>query len=458
MPMIGRTNELNALENEYMKVSSMVVIAGRRGMGKTRLVSEFASGKNTLYFLATPVNEHVLLSELNAAVNRFCGLNEPASSWIGVLGRFASHYDNKKILIMDGFHNTASFGTKFLEELRGIWDDILSQRNVTLILVGSVIPYMRSFTEDGDSPLYGAVSASITLGPLPFQDTVGDKDYQDAVAMYSIHGGVPAIYDHLNGSSEKEAFSRMFDPGSGRFDYPVRTLEGEVKETPVYLSILRAVAEGRNRITQISEYVGIAPTTLNAYLRKLLDNGTLTRSVPSTEYIPERSKSGIYSLSDYNTLFWLRFVHPYMSSLSVGDTGTAVNALEQGFHAHAREAFAEICRGMVQSLVGEIGFLPVLSGRYWNRDTDIDIVAINPAKRRALVAGCLFLKDRKVSRNDLNDLLRKAEKVPELRGYVVKLGLFSVTGFEDDLVAERNLLLVDSGKVIPWRISDPLRR
>ncbi|MBQ3736344.1 MAG: ATP-binding protein, partial [Candidatus Methanomethylophilaceae archaeon] len=172
MPMTGRTNELNALENEYMKESSMVVVTGRRGMGKTRLVSEFASGKNSLYFLATPVNEHVLLSELNAAVNRFCGLNEPASSWIGVLGRFASHYDNKKILIIDGFHNTASFGTKFLEGLRGIWDDILSQRNVTLILVGSLLPYMRSFTEDSDSPLYGAVSASLTLGPLPFRDTV----------------------------------------------------------------------------------------------------------------------------------------------------------------------------------------------------------------------------------------------------------------------------------------------
>ena len=71
MPMTGRTNELNALENEYMKESSMVVVTGRRGMGKTRLVSEFASGKNSLYFLATPVNEHVLLSELNAAVNRF---------------------------------------------------------------------------------------------------------------------------------------------------------------------------------------------------------------------------------------------------------------------------------------------------------------------------------------------------------------------------------------------------
>ena len=448
MPMIGRTNELNVLENEYMKESSVVVITGRRGMGKTRLISEFTSGKNALYFLATPVNEHVLLSELNAAVNRFCGLNEPASSWIGVLGRFASHYDNKKILIMDGFHNTASFGNRFLEELRGIWDDILSQRNITLVLVGSVLPYMRSFTEDSDSPLYGAVSSCITLGPLGFQETAGDLDYRDAVAMYSIHGGVPAIMDRIKGMTPEEAFKSMLDVGSCGFDYPIRTLEGEVKETSVYLSILRAIAEGRNRITLISEYVGIAPTTLNAYLRRLLDNGALTRSVPSTEYLPERSKSGLYSVSDYNTLFWLRFVHPNISALSMGETGTARNALEHGFGDHAREVFGEICRGMVQSLAGEIGFLPVLSGRYWNRDTDIDIIAMNPAKRRALVAGCLFMRDRKITRSDLNELLRKAEKVPELRGYVVKLGLFSVSGFEDDLLAERNLLMVDGGKVI----------
>ena len=74
---------------------------------------------------------------------------------------------------------------------------------------------------------------------------------------------------------------------------------------------------------------------------------------------------------------------------------------------------------MIQSLTAEIGFLPVLFGRYWNRETDIDVIALNPAKRKALVAGCMFLKDRKVSRDDLNELLHRAEKVPELRGFIV---------------------------------------
>ena len=447
-PMMGRKTELSILENEYQKDSSIVVVTGRRGMGKTRLVREFASDKNALYFLATPVNEHMMMSELNNAVNRFYGLNVKTGSWGETLVRFASYTDNKKILIFDGFQNTSSFGISFLKILREVWDELLSGMNITLILVSSVISQVVPFTEDDDNPLHDAVSRSVVLGPLEFDEIEWDTDYRTAIEMYSVHGGVPGIMNAVAGMDKEKAIGTMMSPDSVCFEDPIRTLENEVRDVPTYLSVMRAIADGNRRITQISESVGVAPTTLNAYLRKLLDNGTLIRTVPSTEYLPERSKSGMYSISDYHTLFWLRFVHPNVSELSMNDRRTADAAIEKGFADHAAEVFADICRKMVQSLTEGIGFVPVLSGRYWNRDTDMDIVAINPAKRRALVAGCFFLNDRKVSRDDLNGLLREARKIPELKGFIVKLGLFSVTGFEDDLMAEKNLLLVDCGKVV----------
>ncbi len=457
LPMMGRGNELSILENEYQKASAMIAVSGRKGMGKTRLVREFASDKNSLYFLATPVNEHMMLSDLNDAVNRFYGLNVKTGSWGETLVRFASYTDNKKILIIDGFQNTAALGTGFLREIREVWDELLSGMNITLILVSSVVSQAASFADDENNPLHGAVSRSLVLGPLEFKDIPWDTDYRTAIEMYSIHGGVPGIMSAAEGMDEDRTLSIILSPDSVCSDGPVRALENEVRDVPTYLSIMRAIANGNRRITQISEAVGVAPTTLNAYLRKLLDNGAVVRTVPSTEYLPERSKSGIYSIADYSTLFWLRFIQPNVSELTLQDRRTADAALERGFPLHAAEVFADICRGMIQSLSEAIGFVPILSGRYWNRDTDVDIVAINPAKRRALVAGCFFLKDRKVSRDELNGLVREARKIPELRGSIVKLGLFSVTGFEDDLLAERNLLLVDCGEVVSQPVNDRLQ-
>ncbi len=448
LPFIGRHTEMSILENEYLGNSSFVVVSGRKGMGKTRLVREFASGKNALYFLATPMNEHMLLSEFSAAVDRFNRQSSPVDSWRGAMERFARHTDNKKILVIDGFHNMSSFGKAFLEELRMIWDDVLSGSSVMLILVSSVISYTSPFSADTDSPLYGAVSREMTVGPLPFGEVKGDGDYVDSVRMYSVHGGVPYCMSCIGDvAAFEDAVHAVTDPDSPLFGMTLEELATETKEPSVYLSIMKAIADGRTRITQISETVGIAPTTLNAYLKKLLDNGVVERSVPATEYLPERSKSGTYSISDARTLFWLRFILPHVSELAVGDDRGVRSDIENGMLAHCQEIFARICRNMVQPLTGEIGFLPVLFGRYWNRETDIDVIALNPAKRRVLVAGCQFLDGRKVNRDDLNGLLHRAEKVPEFRGYIVKLGMFSVTGFEEDLLAEPNLLLVDGGMV-----------
>ena len=449
MPFVGRQSELSILENEYQKNSSLVVIAGRKGMGKTRLIKEFIKDKNAMYFTATPVNERMLLRSFNDSVNAFHRQNAPVDSWTGAMERYAGHTDNKKILIMDGFQDTSSLGKGFLEMLRDAWDSVLSKRNVMLIISSSVISFVSDFSKDPDNPMYGTVSREMILGPLPFEETVGDREYPEAMRMYSIHGGIPYCMSVIGtDSSEADAINKCLDPDSPLFDFTLRTMEGEVKGPSVYLSIMKAIAEGCTRITQISESVGMPPTTLNAYLKRLSDNGAIERSVPATEYLPERSKSGTYSISDAHTLFWLRFVLPHMSDLSVGNVNAARTALDAGFRDHVDSVFSGICRGMIQSLTAEIGFLPVLFGRYWNRETDIDVIALNPAKRKALVAGCMFLKDRKVSRDDLNELLHRAEKVPELRGYIVKLGMFSVSGFEDDLLAERNLLLVDCGRPI----------
>ncbi|MDO8726649.1 MAG: ATP-binding protein [Candidatus Methanoperedens sp.] len=49
---IDRGRELNFLEGLHYKKSGLVVIYGRRRVGKTELIKQFITGKNHLYYLA----------------------------------------------------------------------------------------------------------------------------------------------------------------------------------------------------------------------------------------------------------------------------------------------------------------------------------------------------------------------------------------------------------------------
>ena len=55
---IDRVNELSALQREYDRQgSSLVIIYGRRRVGKTSLISEFIKNKRALFFLASEESE-----------------------------------------------------------------------------------------------------------------------------------------------------------------------------------------------------------------------------------------------------------------------------------------------------------------------------------------------------------------------------------------------------------------
>ena len=437
------------LEKEFAEGAGVITIAGRSGVGKTRLLREFSRNRNVLYFTASPLNDRMLLGEFDRAVSAYCGKRPGNRSWYDAFDTFASHSDNLRILILDDFQNlTASGG--FLSELRDSWDNLLSAGNVLLILCGSVLSSMESMGSDPDNPMFGTVRRSMVLEPLGFGDIPGD--FTESLISYSMHGGIPGVMSQLSDVTDPdEMFSILSDPDSPTFHRVTDALSSEVKGVPIYLSIMKAIANGMNRITQISEAVGMPPTTLNAYLRKLLDNGAVRRTVPATDYFPEKSKSGNYSIADSNTLFWLRFVLPHLSDIMMREFRVArKDFLDNHMEVLVRPAYRDVCIERLQSYTEDIGFMPIVYGRYWNKDMDMDIIALNPAKKRAMVARC-YCRGSKVGRIDLNALIRAAGRINELRGYIVKLGMFSTDGFEDDLMAEQNLLLVHGDRVVGRR-------
>ena len=448
MDFIGRAHELHILNKEHGKKNSFVLITGRRRVGKTRLIKEFISGKSALYFLATEQNEKLMLNDFSDAVSKYSGkVQGEYRNWRDAFSAFIGSKTGKKILIIDEFQNMVKLNKAFISIFQEIWDRSLSSEKLMLIVCGSHISVMESLDKDGGSPLYGRFTRHITLQPLSFKEIYGGRDYIEAVERYAVLGGVPRYMELFDDIPLRENIeTNVMDPSSTMFDDPLILLGHEVKEPASYASIIKAIAAGNRKISSISSALQIPATTLNPYLKRLIEIRMVRRTVPVTENDPEKSKFGLYSISDMYASFWFRFVYPYYSELSFGNTKWAMSEFDRHFaEDHVSFVFESICRDSVSGLEDLIGFVPTKIGSYWKKDMEIDVMALNVQEKKAFVAECKYHKNKPVSYHILNELRGKCASIAELEDYTIIFGLFSVSGFDSRLMSEKDVVLIDKG-------------
>lgn len=451
MDFIGRERELGLLEREYRRRSSLVMITGRRRVGKTAVIKRFIEGRDAMYFLATNQNERTMLNDFSEALSRHKGRTYGMfRNWEEALTAFADDDSGKLLLVIDEFQYLFSQNQSFLSVMQRAWDETLSKKDLMMIVCGSHRSVMEGMDKDEGSPMYGRFSRHIIMNPLEFSSVCDPDDFIGSVERYSVLGGVPRYMELFDdGPLRDNVLNNVMDPSAMMFDDPEVLLADEVGGSFGYMSIVKAVAMGNRRLRDISSAVQVDSSTLSPYLRKLTDTGVLTRSVPVTEKDPERSKMGLYSVSDRFTAFWFRFVYPFRSELSLGNTEWAIAMFDRHFvESHVSFVFESVCRSMVRDMTDEIGFVPIRVGSYWGGNVEIDIVAVNEDEKRLFVGECKYHKNTPVCNHVLNELRGKVANVRDFDRFDVVYGLFSVSGFDDRLMSNPDVVLVDSGRVL----------
>ena len=163
---VNREKEKAFLEAEFQKDSaSFVVIYGRRRIGKTSLIKEFIKDKNALFFLATEESEAENRNAFKAKVAEYIGNPLLAQAQIDSWEELFSYIINddahsRKLIIMDEFQYIGKANRAFVSVLQKIWDTMLADKNIMLILCGSLVNMMYSQTLSYDSPLYGRIIRS----------------------------------------------------------------------------------------------------------------------------------------------------------------------------------------------------------------------------------------------------------------------------------------------------------
>lgn len=460
---VDRANDFETLEEQFaVRDASLVVIYGRRRIGKTALIAEFLKTHRGLYFLATEESEEQNRAAFQRQVAEFTGndllAQTPVDNW-DILFDYLTRSDERLVVALDEFQYLGRANPAFPSVFQRIWDTMLAKRNVMVILCGSLISLMESQVLSYGSPLYGRRTAQIRMKQIPFR--FYDEFYphkvqrRNLIEFYSVTGGVPKYIESLKAAPDVFAAiaKSVLNSNSYLYDEPNFLLSKEVGEVGTYFSIMRAIAAGNRKSGEIAAALNVRQTSLSKYLKVLERLDVLERMVPVTELNPEKSKKGLYRIKDNYLRFWFRFVFPNMGLLETGHSGEVLGGIKRNFvDGHVSYVYEAVCRDQLWDLgaEGALPFVPSRVGAWWGaRDVEIDVVALDDEGSRVLFGECKFW-EKPVGASVLRHLEEQATRAladVAFRPYGEPpvFALFSISGFTDELrvqAAEREDVLL----------------
>ncbi|MFQ6016282.1 MAG: ATP-binding protein [Anaerolineae bacterium] len=460
---VNRETELAFLEGRYRSSQAeLVVLYGRRRVGKTDLLHQFCQDKPHVFFVADLGTAETNLVQFSRAVSQHVhgdpeveGVYRDWDQGLARLARLAQ--DERFVAVFDEFTYLVSTQLGITSTLQRVWDETLRRTQIMLILCGSYVGMMMQHVLDYRAPLYGRRTGDWYLQPFAFQEATSLLAWlprEDQLRAYAVLGGMPAYLVALNphwGLLENIEH-RVLQRGTFLHNEPRLLLQSELRDPTNYFSVLEAIASGATRPSEIAQRAGLPLSALTYYLNNLRDLGLVERAVPATEPRPERSRRAFYHLADGFFRFWFRYVLPNRSLLERGQTEPVVRKVATELDTYTGPVFEDVCREQVWRLseTGQLPFTVRRVGGWWSRTAEVDLCAVGDED--ILLGECKWWAGP-VGLNVLDGLRARAGEVARATGHLrPHLSLFARNGFtpEVEAVARTEGVLLFDFRRWPW--------
>ncbi len=380
IPFINRKKELESIRREINKDSfSLIVVYGRRRIGKTRLIHEaLKKYEHKIFFTAAHLSYPLLSKEFSSLVGRLYGLYVPSEDIISALETLVSR-NEKWIVVIDEFQYLVDADPSFTSRLQRSIDNVLSMSQLKLVLSGSAVSFFQKEFLAYKSPLYGRRTRCYRLPPLSFGEAVGfmkKMNVFDMVRTYSVLGGTPAylVYS-LDKKNLHEVLMDYFDEGSPLLDEALGLLKQEVREPRLYASIMKAVAEGYNKPAEIAGYIGVDARTLYIYTEVLKEMDILETITPLG-----RKRGSIIKFKDPFFNFYFRYTITLSSLIEHGEKELLIDSIMKGIDEYTAQVFEDIVKQLIPELYRELSLdhRPLEKGKWWHKKLEIDLITREP--------------------------------------------------------------------------------
>lgn len=460
MKFINREKELKSLEELWnSQEAQLIIIYGRRRVGKTELIKQFIKDKPHIYLLAQQISEQENLKMFGRLVGEHFDdliLKEKGfDSWQIFFDYLKKNLKKKLILAIDEFPYLAEANKGISSIFQAGWDESLKKLPVFLILCGSSIAMMERETLAARAPLYGRRTGQIFLKPMDFFEAsqfFPNLTFEEKLCYYSLFGGNPGYLSQVDPKLPFEdnlnkLVLRPFSPLYSEIEFLLRE---ELREPRIYLAILKAIALNRSRISEIVNETGLDKSSLHKYLFVLEDLQVINKDYPVTESDPLKSKKGLYRLQDQYFKFWFRYVLPNRSNIEEGKVEEVSSLIRSELNQLLAENYEIVARETLRKFESNL-FKFDRVGKWWDRNEEIDVAAVNE-KEGKIVLGEAKWSNKPIGTNILDELRRKANLIGWKRGQREEYYcLFSKTGFTEAMVAlarKEKILLFQEDRIL----------
>jgi uncharacterized protein len=389
---IGRAPELDALASAYRsKEGQLVLLYGRRRVGKTYLLQRFSKGRRTVFYQATRQAEAIELGQFTAEVAKQFG-DFPRGyvfpTWQAALEFVGDKARERRIaVILDEFPYLCESTNGLPSVIQRWWDQHGRTSRVMLVLCGSAQNFMTEL-EAGAAPLHQRFTKRIALGPLTYREAgefVPELSPADRAVVYGVLGGTPLYLKEWNQRhSRRQNLLRLFgDPAGLLVDSARLVLHTDLGDSNASYRALSAVANGATKRNDILQKARI---TNERVLTTLEELRLVSRKIPITEGAD--SRRGIYAVTDPYFRFWFRYIQPNLATV---DRGFGEQLVDQiilpGISDHMGSVFEDMARTFAAGLVAKRELTALDIGSWWSTDGQHEIDIVGMGRREPTFIG-----------------------------------------------------------------------
>lgn len=323
----GRRQELKKLNDLWGKrSSSMVVVRGRRRIGKSTLIEEFGKGQSFFEFAGIPPVSGVTAETQRVAfakqLLKYFDEVPKLNDWWECFRILAKRTRKRRtIILLDEISWMASNDPEFLGIIKTIWDTEWKKNpELILILCGSISSWIDKNILSSTG-FVGRISLTLTLDELPLHDCdqfFGKKRHlissYEKFKLLAVMGGIPRYLEEIRTSSPAEENIRAlcFSPEGilfCEFDKIFSDLFNG--RSALYKQIVMSLAEGSKDRVFIANQVGLqVGGNISDYLDDLVEAGFITHHPTWKIENAKRSNLAVYRLSDNYLRFYLKYILP----------------------------------------------------------------------------------------------------------------------------------------------------
>ncbi len=407
MLFLDRSEELARL-NRLMsrRGGDLAVVHGRRRLGKTRLLLEWAAKHDGLYTVAdlssADVQRRYFAQAVSARLPGFADVEY--RDWRSLLSRLAREARLARWrgpIIFDELPYLVISSPELPSVLQQWTDHEAREARLVVAVAGSSQRMMQGLVLSAQAPLYGRATEILELRPIDpkhLKAAFGRQNPTTLVENYAAWGGVPRYWElavEERGTPSSRVERLALDPLGPLHREPDRILIEEVPSALEVRPVLDAIGAGAHRVSEIAARVGRPATSISRPLERLLGMKLVRRETPFAE-LEKKSRRSLYKIDDPFFRLWFRVVAPYRALLASSGRGARIALLNRFWAQLVAQAWEELCRKRLpflhpQTPLGELGPWGTAS-RWWKGEMpEWDIVSESAGRRRLLLGECKWV-------------------------------------------------------------------